>query len=422
MKRYIRSALLFVCALVCLVFSSCGSNEPETSIGGTTELSTEPSSVASSSSSETTALSTVILTLPATLPPSTSETTSATTEQTTAATTSATTETTTQDIFELEIEPPVYANAAEPLDIATPDGYDQTCHPKVLYFEDGWNGWEFWMAHTPYPYCDDNYENPCIAVSHNGIDWVEPEGISNPVTGYPPTFDEGAHYSDPHLLMNGETMELWFRWNPSYGNGINADSNGGVILRTKSSDGINWSDIETVYPGSEWNFDPVLSPAVVLNEDGSYSMWYSKRDGKIWRTTSSDGFTWSELEETDLEVWGYNIWHQDIIFENGVYEIVFCARPQNSTNNLVGLDAYYAMSYDGINWTDPVKILSPDDSVSGYDNCSIYRLSLVKADGVYMIYYSSMSDWYVWKINLAAGKDISSLVGMGRDGFDAVFE
>ena len=416
MKKVFRSFLLIFVSLVLVFLCACGTGEEAvTSDSGTSFATTAVSELT------TAATETMFLTLPVTLPPETAPATEVTSnEATTSETTTETT--TTADIFALEIEPPVLVNAAKPLDISTPDGYDQTCHPKVLFFENGWNGWEFWMAHTPYPYCDDNYENPCIAVSHNGIDWEEPEGIFNPVTGYPPTFDEGAHYSDPHLLMNGDVMELWFRWNPSYGNGINADSNGGVILRTVSSDGVNWSDIETMYPGSEWNFDPVLSPVIMRGDDGSYTMWYSKRDGKIWRTTSADGYEWSELEATDLEVWGYNIWHQDIIYDNGVYEIVFCARPQNSSNNLVGLDAYYAMSYDGINWTDPVQIVSPDDSVSGYDNCSVYRLSLVKANGKYMLYYSSMSDWYVWKINLAVGKDISSLVGMGRDGFEALFE
>ena len=32
----------------------------------------------------------------------------------------------------------------------TPAG-GQTTHPSVLFFPDGWNGFEYWMAHTPYP-------------------------------------------------------------------------------------------------------------------------------------------------------------------------------------------------------------------------------------------------------------------------------
>lgn len=362
--------------------------------------------------------------LPATLPAPVSDDTQKPPETSVADTSEAetsaaeTTEAETEDIFAAEIVPPVNANAAEPLNIKTYDGYNQACHPKVLYFEDGWNGWEYWMAYTPYPYCDDDYENPCIAVSHDGIEWTEPEGISNPVTGFPPTLSEGAHYSDPHILVNGDVMELWFRWNPSYGNGVNADSNGGVVLRCVSENGISWSKPETMLAGSEYNYDPVLSP-VVMADGGGYTMWYSKRDGKIWRTTSADGHEWSELEAADLSVWGYDIWHQDIIFSDGIYEIVFCARPQNSENNLVGLEAFYARSYDGLHFTEPVKIVSPDASVSGYDDCSIYRLSLLRTGGGYRLYYSSMSSWYVWKINLASGGSISELVGMGRDGFES---
>jgi hypothetical protein len=150
-------------------------------------------------------------------------------------------------------------------------------------------------------------------------------------------------------------------------------------------------------------------------------MWYSKRDGRIWRTTSADGYEWSGLEATDVAVPGYDVWHQDMILTDGVYELFFCARPQNSTDNLVGLSAYYARSYDGLHFTEPVRILDPDDSVSGYDNCSIYRLSGVRANGLLMVYYSSMSRNYVWKINLAAGPDVSGLTGMDREGWDELF-
>ena len=132
---------------------------------------------------------------------------------------------TTIDLYAMEWTPPEQANADVPLNIRTYDGFDQPCHPKVLYFEEGWNGHRYWMAYTPYPYCADLYENPCLAVSDDGVNWTKPDGVTNPVTGHPPTHENSAHYSDPHILMNGDEMELWFRYNPSYGDGVNADSN-----------------------------------------------------------------------------------------------------------------------------------------------------------------------------------------------------
>ena len=341
-------------------------------------------------------------------------TTETTTIQTTTAqtTTQTTTEATTVDIFALGIEPPTESNAAEPLQIATYDGYNQPCHPKVLYFADGWNGYRYWMAYTPYPYCEDSLENPCIAVSDDGYTWFAPTGIRNPVTGYPPTFADSAHYSDPHLLMNGDTMELWFRYNPSLGDGVNADSNGAIILRTCSTDGITWSEIEEMYCGSAVR-DPILSPVVELI-DGTYTMWYAKRDGRIYQTASADGFTWSELTQTDLVAPNGVIWHQDMIRTDLGYEIVFCARPSGAQSNLHGLTLYYAASYDGVHFTDPIEIVAPRVGTDAFDNASIYRASIVKIDGFYRIYYSSMSERYIWKISLCEGESISSLKGMGR--------
>ncbi len=356
---------------------------------------------------------------PATSAPSAStvETTAGTSATTQATTTpEPTTETTTIDIYELEIRTPPEANALAPLKINTYDGYNQPCHPKVLYFENGWNGYAYWMVYTPYPYCEDSLENPSIAVSDDGVEWITPTGLKNPVTGIPPTYENSAHYSDPHILMNGETMELWFRYNPSYADGVNADSNGGIILRTISQDGINWSKPETMLPGSQADRNPVLSPVVIL-EDGIYSMWYAKRDGFLHRITSSDGYSWSKAEKVNLEAQGYNIWHHDIVSTDLGYEAVFCARPKNATHNLKGLELFYAVSYDGMNYTEPVKIISPRKGTNAFDNSSIYRSSILKRDGYYLIYYSSMSENWIWKISLCAGPDISFLVGQGKEGF-----
>ena len=82
------------------------------------------------------------------------------------------------------------------------------------------------------------------------------------------------------------------------------------------------------------------------------------------------------------------------------YEIVFCARPVGAKSNLHDLSLYYAASKDGVHFTDPVLIVSPRADTDAYDNASIYRASIVKIDGFYRIYYSSMSERYIWKISL----------------------
>ena len=63
-----------------------------------------------------------------------------------------------------------------PLDIKTFDGSDSPYHPAVLSFKDGWNGYKYWMAETPFspkaqPY-PDRFECPTIHVSNDGINWT----------------------------------------------------------------------------------------------------------------------------------------------------------------------------------------------------------------------------------------------------------
>ena len=40
-------------------------------------------------------------------------------------------------------------------------GQSQT-HPSIIYIPGGWNGHEYWLATTPYPFAMDVFENPCI--------------------------------------------------------------------------------------------------------------------------------------------------------------------------------------------------------------------------------------------------------------------
>src|SRR5699024_10772255 len=73
----------------------------------------------------------------------------------------------------------------------------QSTHPSVHQFEEEWNGYKYWMVHTPYPYENEKRENPCVAVSNNGIKWEEPSGVVNPLAE-PVT--ETGHLSDGHIF------------------------------------------------------------------------------------------------------------------------------------------------------------------------------------------------------------------------------
>ena len=67
------------------------------------------------------------------------------------------------------------------LNIPTYDGSGQGVHPDVYYNANGWNGYRYWMAVTPYPGGNAAYENPSIVVSNDNVNWIVPPGLSNPI-------------------------------------------------------------------------------------------------------------------------------------------------------------------------------------------------------------------------------------------------
>ncbi len=63
-----------------------------------------------------------------------------------------------------------------PLKIVTPGNINQPYHPSVLFFENGFEGYKYWMAESPYPIRSilpyrDRWETPCIHFSNDGKKW-----------------------------------------------------------------------------------------------------------------------------------------------------------------------------------------------------------------------------------------------------------
>jgi len=87
-----------------------------------------------------------------------------------------------------------FSNAKEYQSTPTYDGSGQAVHPDLVYFPDGWgkdregNNWNYWLVMTPFPNRKDNYENPSILVSDDGVKWRTPPGLENPAEKEPGTF------------------------------------------------------------------------------------------------------------------------------------------------------------------------------------------------------------------------------------------
>lgn len=96
---------------------------------------------------------------------------------------------------------------------------DQVTHPDVVVLEEPWNGYRYWAVYTPNVMRISIYENPSIVASSDGVHWVEPEGLSNPIEPQPPSTRYPASFSTlpgiitllyflPHLLSQLYALEL----------------------------------------------------------------------------------------------------------------------------------------------------------------------------------------------------------------------
>lgn len=299
-----------------------------------------------------------------------------------------------------------YRNAKDPIYVETYEGSGETTHPHVIYIDKGWNGYKYWMAHTPYPKSNNAYENPCIAVSNDGIIFTTPTGLTNPIDI--PTneqFTAGYHMSDTHLLIKDNKLECWYRLNV----------NGGIeqLLRKTSTDGINWSAREVVYELTDGN--TCLSPALIF-EDGKYKMWYVKSALEVNYVESNTGTigTWTTPTKVNLSYRDNEPssipWHLNIYTENGVYYLILCVTTTDNKKRLM-----IGKATDCSNFKDMHTLILPTTIPSGkWDNMYIYRSSLVKVKDAYRLYYPGWNYDNVWGIGLLEGDSIESLQDTGK--------
>lgn len=291
------------------------------------------------------------------------------------------------------------ANALNPLFIQTYDGYNQAVHPKVLYFANRWNGWSYWMAYTPYPGSLDFYENPCIAVSNDGVRWYTPTGLTNPLAELTTEEDAaGGHFSDTHLVYRSDTnvMECWYRYNIN-----NAEEK---IMRRTTTDGVTWTNEQILLSNTATQL--YLSPTVIF-EDMKYKLWFV--DGSIKYMESSDGLNWSSpILCTYSLPSGHSPWHLDIVHTDLGYEMLLNTS-RGGTNDKVLLTS---VSSDGKTWGTFKDSIYPSKNKRAFDSQQIYRSTFVKINGKYYVYYSALAAYATfWHIALTSGDSLDSLVG-----------
>ncbi len=298
------------------------------------------------------------------------------------------------------------------LDINTFDGKRSPYHPSVLFFEDGWNGWRYWMAETPFsyrtkPYIDRN-ECPSIHVSNDGVHWTEPEGLVNPLEDLSEQQVRDLDYfSDPCLVKgpNG-CIELWYRL---------TERGGDESLRTVCSlrrrvsyDGVNWSAVEIMdrlnmnKPESGLG-NVVVSLAIVWDKEHGYRMWFVDVESApqsashgVSFAQSVDGKSWSDLKSVSFDR-AVNPWHIDVQIIDGEYLMTiydFC-------------NVSVWMSMDEFKFNYRATLLKPQPKIGSIRN-SFYKSCLMRDDEGYKLYFSA-HDGVDTHVGLLQGTDIDNM-------------
>jgi len=286
-------------------------------------------------------------------------------------------------------------NAPLPLEIPMPSGGIQAVHPDVIHVPDGFLGFPYWMACTPYPFGDDQEENPVIRVSLDGKRWSALSGAPDPLQERPP--DPDWHHADTDLVLDGGLLHLFYMSTHRH----TGDTRFWVVT---SADGRNWTGPREIYRG-EWG----VSPAVVVDR-GTWRLWYVRCNPHGSRTESvllhRQGLSPTALGDPvpcALEIPGHVPWHVDVIAVPSGFEALIAAYPIGADSMTCRL--FHAVSADGFSFslsrTGP--LIAP--SMFGWDNRLIYRSTFTKEpDGQYQIWYSAASWGLRWGIGLLEGE------------------
>ena len=273
--------------------------------------------------------------------------------------------------------------------IPTYEKSNETTHPKVLYFDEPVNDYKYWLVSTPYPYNTAFYENPSIVVSNDGIHFKEPEGIKNPISGYPSKYWDESYYSDPYILYDKDHFELFYRKTLSKLNNEYKKSGYNYIYMKTSNDGINWSKEKLVLGYSPSEAYMSLS---VIKENDLYKIWYVNYDNKVKYVTSKDLINYSKPIDINVADFDKKIWHGEVQFINNKYICVF----------MIKYKLYYTESNDGINFNTPKLINTELNELNGISH-NIYKSSFIINDDSIELYipyrvYDENKKRHIWKM------------------------
>ncbi|MEU1240033.1 hypothetical protein ABZ388_06710 [Micromonospora parva] len=302
------------------------------------------------------------------------------------------------------------------LAIPTPDppsSDGQPVHPSVVYVEDGWGGYRYWMAFTPYAGGSDQYEDPCIVASNDGSSWVVPTGLTNPLDNAP----GGVTYnSDTYLVLDGTTMRLLWRLFDD----TNVGAEESLWMRT-STDGVAWTTKVKVYESNK-TVRRLVSPSFVKDGAGTWHMFAvdikPSPTQVVHLTASAITGTWSAPTVCTMPMRaGKQAWHLHVQRVGDQYVALVNDTLEGGTGARDG-DLLLATSDDGVLWAVGAVPVIPRVGVYHTD---LYQASFVADPFGIDVWYSarvtgSPSVWSILRTRLTSDAARGGFAPVGERG------
>lgn len=284
----------------------------------------------------------------------------------------------------------------------------QATHPAVVFVPEGWNGYKYWMAFTAYPNGNDDHEDPNIVASHDGITWVVPPGLTNPIADADGTPE---YHSDTDLRMGpNNTMYLFYRWYE----GVTGSGAEEQLRYSKSTDGVTWSAPQNFYVSNE-TVRRLLSPTLVY-EDGAWTMWAIDMVPAVntlvrLRSTDSDPASpWSApvVCNPGTLISGREPWHIYITKSGGRYYGLLNDVILGGGTGGAG-DLMFLSSADGITFTNSAAPIIPKAVAGKHDQ--LYRSAMLPAieggRAGFRVWYAGWvtgNTWWLFRTFISEGR------------------
>lgn len=282
-----------------------------------------------------------------------------------------------------QVSGPVGQRQALPSHLSALGG--QTTHPSVVHVPGGWNGYEYWGAHTPYRNGNDGDEDPNVVASHDGNAWVIPAGLVNPIDDQPGS--PVANSSDVDLRM-GPDGEMFVFWRTFVASDTGAEEK---LFYSTSTDGRTWSP-KVLFRSSDRTVSRLLSPSLVW-EDGRWVMWAVEAVSSPYRIVRVEGGAtpeagWGTPVVIDMGPMqaGKVPWHLFVTHTDDGYLALLTDTDTGTTG--FNDDILFCVSADGFTFTNSAGPVIPRFQAGQHS--SLYRATMVPES------IEGVPGWRVW--------------------------